>query len=121
MPKTAEKLVALKPEQLPQYLASLGLNPYQITIAIYGLFKEVKISGTLTPLEDNAVHIDKAKLLKMAKDPLLEASLCSILDKVQKTKNWEPLFQKSVLSHDRLLIFCSACRLDEKLSSRMSI
>ena len=87
-------LTALKSEQLPQYLASLGLNPYQMTSVIYGIFREVRLLGTLTPESDNAIHLDKEKILKMAKDPALEASIYSLFLKVQQTKNWDCLFQK---------------------------
>jgi len=93
MPETAG-LTALKAEQLPQYLASLGLNPYQITSVIYGIFREVRLLGSLTPESDNAIHLDKEKLLKMAKDPAIEASIYGLFLKVQQTKNWDCLFQK---------------------------
>ena len=94
MSKVKENYLAVKGEQLPQYLASLGLAPYQITTAIYGLFREVKLLGNLTPQEDNAIHIDKEKILKMANNPILESGIYSLFLKVQRNKSWEALFQK---------------------------
>ncbi len=94
MAKAQEKMQAFKADQLPQYLATLGLNPYQITSVMYGIFKEVKILGILTPKEDNAIHIDKERILKMAKDPLLETNLYGLFLKVQRAKSWAPLFEK---------------------------
>jgi hypothetical protein len=94
MPDTATGLTALKAEQLPQYLASLGLNPYQITSVIYGIFREVRLLGSLTPESDNAIHLDKEKILKMAKDPALEASIYNLFLKVQQSKSWDCLLQK---------------------------
>ena len=89
----SDNLVSFKSEQLPQYLASLGLNPHQITAVIYGIFREVKLLGTLTPGDDNSIHINKEKILKMAKDPALETSLYGLFQKVQRSKTWEILFQ----------------------------
>lgn len=94
MPKVEEKILALNAAQLPQYLTSLGLNPQQITTVVYGLFREIRQLGTLTPGEDNAIHIDREKLLKMAKDPLLESALYSLFTKIQRSKNIEVIFQK---------------------------
>lgn len=89
-----KEITAIKAEQLPQYLAGLGLNPYQITTAIYGIFKEIKILNHLTPKEDNAIHIDKEAILKMAKDTALESELYSMLQKVQQTKSWDVMLKK---------------------------
>lgn len=94
MLKTAPNKIAVKAEQLPQYLASLGLNPYQITAVVYGLFKKIKLQGTLMPSEDNAIHIDKESIFQMAKDQLLVSSLYALFLKVQRNKNWDALFQK---------------------------
>lgn len=88
------KILALSAADLPQYLASLGLNPQQITTVVYGLFREIRELGTLTPGEDNTIHIDREKLLKMAKDPLLESALHSLFTKIQRSKNIEVIFQK---------------------------
>ena len=89
----ADNVVSFKSEQLPQYLASLGLNPYQITAVVYGIFREVKLLGTLTPGNDNSLHLNKEKILKMAKDQALETSLYGLFQKVQRSKSWEVLFQ----------------------------
>lgn len=94
MLKTDAKKTAVKAEQLPQYLASLGLNPYQITAVVYGLFKQIKLQGTLTPSEDNAIHLDKESIMAMAKNQLLVSSLYSLFLKVQRSKNWDVLFKK---------------------------
>lgn len=94
MPKTDERLLSVTSEQLPQYLASLGLKPQQIATAVYGLFKEIKLQGRLTPSEDNTVHIDKEKLARMAKDPALESSLYSLFLKIQRTKSMDIIFDK---------------------------
>jgi len=94
MTKTKEEIQSVKGGQLPQYLATLGLNPYQITSVMYGIFKEVKILGKLTPQDDNTIHLTKEKLIKMSKDPLLETNLYGLFLKVQRSKNWAPLFEK---------------------------
>lgn len=93
MPKLDEKLVSVTADQLPQYLVSLGLKPQQIATAIYGLFREVKLLGKLTPSEDNTIHLDKEKLIKLAKDPALESSLYSLFLKVQRAKSLDVIFQ----------------------------
>lgn len=94
MAKQQENITAIKAEQLPQYLASLGLNPYQMTAVIYGLFREVRVTKTLTPGQDNAIHIDREKIIEMAKDQALMAKLSSLYSKVSRSKNWEALFEK---------------------------
>jgi len=94
MSDATTNLTALKADQLPQYLASLGLNPYQITSVIYGIFREVRLLGSLTPESDNAIHLSKEKILKMAKDPALEASIYNLFLKVQQSKSWDFLFKK---------------------------
>lgn len=94
MLETHSQVVALKSDTLPPYLASIGLNLQQIAIVMYGLFREIKILGKLTPGLDNAIHITKEKLLQMAKDPALDSDLDTLFNKVQRAKSWDVLFQK---------------------------
>jgi len=93
MPNAQEAISSLNAEQLPQYLTSLGLKPQQVTAVIYGIFREVKQLQTLSPAEDNSIHITKEKILSMAKDPSLESDLYALFSKVQKSKSLEVIFQ----------------------------
>ncbi len=89
-----ESNLSVPSERLPEFLGSLGLDPYQITTALYGLYREIRMKGRLTPSEDNAFHLNKQTLLNMAKSPALAAELYTVISKVSKTKSWDPLFKK---------------------------
>lgn len=81
-------------QDLVQYLSSLGLNPQQISQVVYGLYRELRVSGLLTPGSDNLVHISEEKIRQMAKDPALEEALQALALSVQKNKNLDFIFQK---------------------------
>lgn len=85
---------AVQAQDLVQYLAGLGLNPQQISQVVYGLYRELRVSGSLTPASDNMVHLSVEKIKKMAKDPTLEEALQAMALSVQKNKNLDALFQK---------------------------
>ncbi|MFA4967955.1 MAG: hypothetical protein WC624_07065, partial [Candidatus Margulisiibacteriota bacterium] len=87
-------IISMGTDKLPEYLAGLGLKPQQMVAVLYGLFKEVRQLGTLSPSEDNTIHITKEKLLKMSKDTALESSLYALYSKIQKAKNLDVIFQK---------------------------
>ncbi|MBI5699206.1 hypothetical protein HZC35_02695 [Candidatus Saganbacteria bacterium] len=85
---------AIQAQDLVQYLAGLGLNPQQISQVVYGLYRELRVSGSLTPAADNMVHLSVEKIKQMAKDPALEEALQALALSVQKSKNLDALFQK---------------------------
>lgn len=85
---------AIQAQDLVQYLAGLGLNPQQISQVVYGLYRELRVSGSLTPASDNMVHLSVEKIKQMAKDPALEEALQALALSVQKNKNLDALFQK---------------------------
>ncbi|MFA4905832.1 MAG: hypothetical protein WC645_04940 [Candidatus Margulisiibacteriota bacterium] len=85
---------AIQAQDLVQYLAGLGLNPQQISQVVYGLYRELRVSGSLSPASDNLVHLSVEKIKKMAKDPALEEALQALALSVQKNKNLDALFQK---------------------------
>lgn len=85
---------AVQAQDLVQYLAGLGLNPQQISQVVYGLYRELRVSGSLSPAADNMVHLSVEKIKQMAKDPALEESLQALALSVQKNKNLDALFQK---------------------------
>ncbi|OGC16288.1 hypothetical protein A3J90_01105 [candidate division WOR-1 bacterium RIFOXYC2_FULL_37_10] len=88
------KSISVKAGQLPQLLASFGLNPHEIVGGIYNLLRKT-LAGKFTPGQDNAIHVDKELFLSMAKDPTLTADIAILCDKVAKNKSWacltEPL------------------------------
>jgi hypothetical protein len=86
--------VAVTTQDLVQYLSSLGLTPQQITKVVYGLFRELRVTGSLSPSTDNMVHISVEKIRQMAKDPALEEALQALAISVQKNKNLDFLFKK---------------------------
>ncbi|OGC06924.1 hypothetical protein A2230_07750 [candidate division WOR-1 bacterium RIFOXYA2_FULL_36_21] len=87
--------VSVKAEQLPQFLASLKFDPYQLTGCLYRL---LQLTRQLTPEEDNAIHLTTDKLYQMAKDPLLEADISTLERKVASSKNWALLDQKPAIA-----------------------
>ncbi len=89
----SEEIQSVTAEQLPQYLNSLGLKPQQIAAVVYGLFKEIRQTNTLSPSEDNTIHLSKEKLLQMAKDPALTSDLYNLFLKAQRTKSMDIIFK----------------------------
>jgi hypothetical protein len=89
---------AVTTQDLVQYLSSLGLTPQQITKVVYGLYRELRVTGSLSPSTDNMVHISVEKVKQMAKDPALEEALQSLALSIQKTKNLDFLFKKKAPS-----------------------
>lgn len=85
---------AVQAQDLVQYLAGLGLNPQQISQVVYGLYRELRVAGSLSPAADNMVHLSVEKIKRMAKDPALEEALQALALSVQKSKNLDVLFQK---------------------------
>ena len=90
--------IAVTTQDLVQYLSGLGLTPQQITKVVYGLYRELRVTGSLSPSTDNMVHISVEKVKQMAKDPALEEALQSLALSIQKTKNLDFLFKKKAPS-----------------------
>jgi len=86
---------AVTTQELPQFLASLKMNPQQLTSVIYGLYKEVREKGTLSPGADNMIHLDESKLAALAKSDAIQSELSLRALSMQRGKSIDPLFARS--------------------------
>ncbi len=71
------------------------MNPQQITSVIYGLYKESRVKGTLSPGSDNMIHVDLNKLADMANNDAIQSELSLKASSIQRAKSLDPLFTKT--------------------------